>query len=66
MRNRFAGKCQLCGKHLKPKEGRWRLMAGLRNAQDFQGLRCIPCGTTTKKGLKETKERLLTNANPQA
>ena len=58
MRNRFAGKCQLCGKALKPKEGRWRLVAGLTQAQNFQGLRCIPCSTTTKKGLKLTQERL--------
>lgn len=58
MRNRFAGKCQLCGCYIAPKQGRWRLMAGLRASQNFQGLRCIPCGTTTKKGRKLTGQRL--------
>lgn len=58
MRNRFAGRCQLCGCYLAPKQGRWRLMAGLRASQNFQGLRCIPCGTTTKKGRKLTAQRL--------
>jgi len=55
MRNRYKGKCERCGKEVPPKQGRWRLIP--KQVQNFQGLRCLPCGTTTKKGLK----LLLTN-----
>jgi len=59
MRNRFAGVCQLCGVKVAPKQGRWR-EGGIttKSTQNFAGLRCIPCSTTTKKGLKLTEERL--------
>jgi len=56
MRNRFTGKCNLCGCDVTPKNGRWRLTP--KPAQNYTGLRCIPCSTTTKKGIKLTAERL--------
>lgn len=64
MRNRYTGKCQLCGKIVPPKQGRWHLEGYQKwgkNSQNFEGLRCLPCSTTTKRGRKETEERLLSN-----
>jgi len=54
MRNRFKGKCELCGKEVLPKQGRWRLVP--KQVQNFTGLRCMNCSTTTKKNLKKLKE----------
>ena len=50
MRNRFAGNCSLCNKHVGVKEGRHRTIE--KQAQNFLGLRCLQCSTTTKKGTK--------------
>lgn len=61
MRNRYKGICELCKKEVPPKQGRWHEKGYQdwgRNAQSFEGLRCLPCSTTTKRGLKETQERL--------
>lgn len=62
MRNRFPGKCNLCGCEVAVKAGRWRATiengrGGISLTQNFTGLRCLPCSTTTKKGLKKLKER---------
>lgn len=62
MRNKYKGNCNLCGKEVLPGKGRVRTIPYFTtNAQDFTGLRCIPCGTTTKKGLKLTSDRLKSN-----
>jgi len=59
MRNKYKGKCELCGKEVLPKQGRYRMgVPFVKQTQNFTGLRCIPCGTTTKKGLKLTAKRL--------
>jgi hypothetical protein len=58
MRNRFAGKCNLCGCDVPPKTGYWHAEYSVKASQNFSGLRCIPCGTTTKKGNKLTAIRL--------
>jgi len=50
MRNRHKGKCNLCGVDVPAGDGRWRLIP--KKTQDFTGLRCKRCGTTTKKNLK--------------
>lgn len=50
MRNRYKGICSLCGKEVLPKQGRWRIAP--KKTQDFLGLRCLSCSTTTKKNLK--------------
>lgn len=50
MRNRYKGKCEKCGKEIPPKQGRWRLIP--KQTQNFVGLRCLRCSTTTKKSLK--------------
>lgn len=50
MRNKYKGKCEKCGKEVLPKKGRWRLVP--KQVQDFTGLRCMKCSTTTKKALK--------------
>jgi hypothetical protein len=59
MRNKYAGLCQLCGTKVEVKKSKWRL-GGItsKTTQNFKGLRCIPCSTTTKKGLKLTDKRL--------
>lgn len=57
MRNKYSGKCQLCGNDVPPKQGRWHEQGYEnfgRNAQKFSGLRCFPCSNTSKKGEKET------------
>jgi len=48
MRNRYKGICSECGKEVLPKEGRWRRFPkpSIINAQDFTGLRCLPCSET--------------------
>lgn len=56
MRNRYKGKCELCHREVQPKQGRWR--ESPKQTQNFTGLRCFPCSTTTKKGIKITKNRL--------
>lgn len=56
MRNRYPGKCSLCGKHVPVGEGRWKLTS--KPSQNFTGLRCLACGTTTK-GHKEHFEKVL-------
>jgi hypothetical protein len=58
MRNRYKGKCELCGIEVLPKQGRWRLTP--KQVQNYTGLRCRPCSTTTKKGVKLIKHRLAT------
>ena len=58
MRNKFKGKCNLCGKEVLPKQGRFRDDTFYHKTQDFGGLRCLSCSTTTKKGLKLTEKRL--------
>lgn len=55
MRNRYKGKCGLCGKEVLPKEGRWREIP--TQTQNFEGLRCMECSTTTKRGLKILKAK---------
>jgi DNA-directed RNA polymerase subunit RPC12/RpoP len=50
MRNRYAGICEKCKKEVPPKKGRWRLIPKI--VQNFTGLRCMKCSTTTKKALK--------------
>lgn len=55
MRNRYKGKCGLCGIELLPKQGRWKMIP--TQTQCFIGLRCLSCGTTTKKGLKLLKSK---------
>lgn len=57
MRNRYKGKCELCGKEVPPKAGRWHEVPS--RTQNFIGLRCLPCSTTTKKGIKLTMDRIL-------
>ena len=61
MRNRYKGLCELCGIEVLPKKGRWKLIP--KSTQCFTGLRCLPCSTTTRKGLKLNKERLLILSN---
>jgi len=51
MRNRFAGKCENCGVYVGVKEGRWRLIP--KQVQNYTGLRCQKCSTTTKKNIKQ-------------
>lgn len=55
MRNRYKGKCLICGKEVLPKQGRWRLFE--KQTQNFKGLRCLPCSTTTKKNTKIMMEK---------
>lgn len=50
MKNKYKGKCELCGKEVPPKMGRWRLIP--KQVQNFTGLRCMKCSTTTKKNNK--------------
>lgn len=47
MRNRYKGVCELCGKVVPPKQGRWRMIPKM--TQNFIGLRCQSC-STKKKG----------------
>jgi DNA-directed RNA polymerase subunit RPC12/RpoP len=64
MRNRYKGVCGLCGKNVPPKQGRWHIEGYEKfgkSTQKFSGLRCLRCGTTTKKGLKILKEKGLIN-----
>lgn len=53
MKNRYRGRCEVCGKDIPPKQGKWRLIP--KQAQDFTGLRCKTCSTTTHKNRKEQK-----------
>ncbi len=50
MRNRYKGNCNVCGKEVLPKAGRVRLIP--KQTQNFLGLRCLKCSTTTKKNKK--------------
>jgi len=56
MRNRYAGNCSLCGKFVPVKAGRWRMIGKM--AQNFQGLRCLACSTTTKAHKKHFEKVL--------
>lgn len=54
MKNKYPGKCERCGKLVLPGSGRWRKSRKL--TQNFTGLRCQKCSTTTKAGLKAMNE----------
>lgn len=54
MRNIHAGKCNKCGVHVDVKQGRWRLIP--KQVQNFTGLRCMKCSTTTNKNKKQNNE----------
>lgn len=58
MRNRYKGICQICKKEVPPKQGRWR-EGGItaKSTQNFSGLRCADCSTTTKKNIKKMAEK---------
>ena len=55
MRNRYAGNCENCGRHVPPKAGHWRKTP--KRTRDFIGLRCKPCGETIKKNIEQIKAR---------
>ena len=55
MRNRYKGICSNCGVDVPPKQGRWKLIP--KTTQNFTGLRCLPCSTTTKRNKKEMKAK---------
>lgn len=55
MRNKYPGVCKACGDYVGVKAGRWRLTP--KQTQDFTGLRCKPCSTTTKKNRRKILDR---------
>lgn len=50
MRNKYKGVCGLCKETVLPRMGRWRLIP--KQTQDFLGLRCKKCSTTTRANKK--------------
>ena len=55
MKNRYAGKCENCSTYVPVGKGKWRISP--KQVQNFLGLRCYICSTTTKKNIGVVNER---------